>query len=61
MLLSNFSIAATVGVCILPCLAGGKLVANNTRIMPAETFGCAAHFFSPEAQLQEVYALHMFR
>jgi len=31
-------------------------VANNTRIMPGETFGCAAHFFSPGARLEEVYA-----
>jgi hypothetical protein len=41
--------------------AGGRLVANSTRIMPGETFGCAAHFFSPAARLEEVYAMHMFR
>lgn len=40
---------------------GGRLVANSTRIMPGETFGCAAHFFSPAARLEEVYAMHMFR
>jgi hypothetical protein len=36
-------------------------VSNNTRILPGETFGCAAHFFSPGARLEEVYAMHMFR
>lgn len=41
--------------------AGGRLVANTTRVMPSETFGCAALFFSPGARLEEVYAMHMFR
>lgn len=40
---------------------GGRLVPNSTRVMPGETFGCAAHFFSPAARLEEVYAMHMFR
>ncbi|KAF8060288.1 OCH1 [Scenedesmus sp. PABB004] len=40
---------------------GGRLVANSTRILPGETFGCARHFFSPAARLEEVYAMHMFR
>jgi hypothetical protein len=59
-------------LCLIPCCCcccttaacpptGGRLVANNTRIMPGETFGCAAHFFSPAARLEEVYAMHMFR
>jgi len=40
---------------------GGRLVGANARLMPAETFGCAAHFFSNETKLEEVYVMHMFR
>jgi len=36
-------------------------VNKTTRVMPAETFGCAAHFFSPSSRLDDVYAMHMFR
>lgn len=39
---------------------GGKLV-GTARLMPGETFGCAAHFFSNETRLDEVYVMHMFR
>lgn len=42
-------------------VTGGRLVANSTRVMPGETFGCAALFFSPGARLEEVYTMHMFR
>ncbi|KIY98196.1 Initiation-specific alpha-1,6-mannosyltransferase [Monoraphidium neglectum] len=40
---------------------GGRLVGDTARIMPGETFGCAAHFFSNETRLDEVYVMHMFR
>lgn len=33
---------------------GGRLVGPNARIMPGETFGCAAHFFSNDTRLDEV-------
>jgi hypothetical protein len=39
---------------------GGQLV-GNTRLMPAETFGCAAHFFAADTRLESVYVMHMFR
>jgi hypothetical protein len=29
--------------------------------MPGEAFGCAAHFFSNVARLEDVYVMHMFR
>eukprot|EP00877_Chromochloris_zofingiensis_P000526 jgi/Chrzof1/10474/UNPLg00402.t1 len=38
----------------------GKLV-GNVRVMPAETFGCAAHFFSNVTRLEDIYVMHMFR
>jgi hypothetical protein len=40
---------------------GGVLVGNSSRVLPGETFGCAAHFFSPNARLEGVFAMHMFR
>jgi hypothetical protein len=33
---------------------GGRLVGGSARIMPGEAFGCAAHFFSREARLDQV-------
>jgi hypothetical protein len=49
-----------LGVWFLACV-GGRLVNTSARVMPGETFGCAAHFFSPNAQLDGVFAMHMFR
>ncbi|KAI8474887.1 MAG: hypothetical protein J3K34DRAFT_406116 [Monoraphidium minutum] len=40
---------------------GGRLVGGGARLMPGEAFGCAAHFFSNETKLDEVYVMHMFR
>ena len=31
-----------------------RLVGGSARIMPGEAFGCAAHFFSREARLDQV-------
>ncbi|GBF90195.1 alpha-1,6-mannosyltransferase subunit [Raphidocelis subcapitata] len=40
---------------------GGRLVGGGARVMPGETFGCAARFFNREAKLDQVYVMHMFR
>lgn len=56
---ANIQTGVTMPLCL--CAAGGRLVANSTRVMPGETFGCPALFFSPGARLEEVYTMHMFR
>jgi hypothetical protein len=40
---------------------GGVRVGSRTRLLPAEAFGCAAHFFGAGARLDDVYVMHMFR
>jgi hypothetical protein len=35
--------------------------ALSARVMPPEAFGCAAHFFAADTNLEDVHVMHMFR